>query len=224
MRLDINLASHPYQDVRRILMRWGTLTLILMLCSIGLIWYTVQSWRQARDVNQQIARVRQQIRTLDADRQRALDILERPENKTVAEQSKFLNGLIARKSFSWTRAFMELEKVLPTGLHVLSMNPDLRPDNQLELKLKVGGESREKAIELVRRLEQSQTFKDARLEAERMLETPNDAGDRVEFDISAVYISQPRQAPSVAEAQPAAANGEQTANARGTSKSEAARQ
>ncbi len=48
-----------------------------------------------------------------------------PQNKSVVENSRFLNGLIARKSFSWTRVFMQLEQIMPPKLHVVSISPEL---------------------------------------------------------------------------------------------------
>ena len=85
----------------------------------------------------------------------------------MVETSKFLNGLIARKSFSWTRVFMQLEQIMPPKLHVVSISPELQPKtNTVEVHLTVAGTSREAAVELVKRLEQSPSFRDARITEE----------------------------------------------------------
>ena len=65
MRLNINLATKPYQDVRRILMRWGGLVLLLAVATVALAWTAVSSWRESRDVNQKIAVLETEIGALD---------------------------------------------------------------------------------------------------------------------------------------------------------------
>ncbi len=66
--------------------------------------------------------------------------------------------MIERKAFSWTRVLENLEKVMPPRVHLVSIHPELDEDNQLALKMMVAGDSRDRAIELVRRMEESRRF------------------------------------------------------------------
>ena len=190
MRLNINLATKPYQDVRRILLQWGGLVLLLALATAALLWTAVGSWRESREVNQKIAVLRAEIAVLDHQQADAIALLERKDNSAVVEDSRFLNGLIARKSFSWTLAFMQLEKILPPRLHVVSITPVLQPaTNTIEVQLTVGGTSREAAIELVKRLEQSPSFRNARIADESSV-SGRDTSDTITFQLAATYIPQ----------------------------------
>jgi type IV pilus assembly protein PilN len=197
MRLNINLASMPYEDIRRMTFRWITGLAVLLLLTAGVCTYALKTWRESRDVNQQIANLRQEIRSLDSEKAAGLALLNRPDNQKTAEQSNFLNQLIARKAFSWTRVFMDLEKLMPPGLHVVSVAPDLTKDNQLQVKMKVGGTSRDRAIELVRRMEDSPTFKQAQVLSEAAPTNPG--SDPIEFEISSVYIPAAASAENEAE-------------------------
>ncbi len=133
MRLNINLATKPYLDVRRVMLR-------------------------------------------------------QPQNIPVLNTSKFLNGLIARKSFSWTRVFMQLEQIMPPRLHVVSISPELQPaTNTVEVHLTVAGTSREAAVELVKRLEQSPSFREARIVEESSIQGTG-SPDTVQFHVVAVYM------------------------------------
>ncbi len=49
MRLNINLATRPYRDVRQFLRTWGTGTVLLALLTVGLCWYTFYAWHQTRN-------------------------------------------------------------------------------------------------------------------------------------------------------------------------------
>ncbi len=194
MRLNVNLATRPYEDVGRFLARWGLATLLLAIVSIGLVYYSIHSWRDSRDVNQQIARMQDEMKKLDQARATAIATLNEPENKVVADQSKFLNNAIQRKALSWTRIFMDLERIMPNQLHIVSITPELNQQNQLLIHLLVAGESRDKAIDLVRRMEESPTFRQAQLHSETMNKAPG-TSDAVQFEITSVYVPGAAEAP-----------------------------
>ena len=185
MRLNINLATRPYEDVGKFLARWGMLTVLLAVLTAGLLFTAVSNYRNSKTLNGQIEDRKQKIAALEKDRSNAIETLSRPENKTVATTSRFFNDAIQRKSLSWTRIFMDLERIMPTGLHVIAITPELNKDNQLGVRLLVGGTSHDKAVELVHRMEESSTFRRAQLHSETMAQgTP----DPVQFEITSIYV------------------------------------
>jgi hypothetical protein len=95
-----------------------------------------------------------------------------------------LNGLIQRKAFSWTRVFEELELVMPSSLHVVSLHPALSDQNQMELEMRVICETRAAAVELVHRMEGSRHFQGAQLVDERS----GESGAGVVASVIAVYV------------------------------------
>jgi len=129
----------------------------------------------------------------DQLRANAEKILNLPENRSTRDQSQFLNALIERKAFSWTRVLENLEKVMPSRIHLESISPQLDEDNQLGLKMMVAGDSRERALELVRRMEESKRFAQTQVISEHFLQATN--GDTEQFEIAAIYIPEPPFAP-----------------------------
>lgn len=205
MRLKINLATRPYRDVRLFLETWGTATALLALLTLGLCWYTFHAWHQTRYSRAQISQVQSEIDKLDSQRQSGIALLNQPQNRQIAERSAFLNGLIARRSFSWTQLFMVLERIMPARLHVTSIAPSLNKRNEIEIHMLVGGDARDQALELVRRLEDSPSFKQPELRSETLTQTTSGtagAGDRVQFDISMVYVPQATAEPAGADKGP----------------------
>jgi type IV pilus assembly protein PilN len=195
MRLNINLASRPYQDLNRFLQRWMIAVGVFAVASIALALFAWHQYSAGREINRQINEQQRQIRQFDEQKAAAVKMLAEPSNKVVADTARFLNLLIAKKAFSWTRVFMQLEEIMPGRLHVVSMTPELTQNNQLMLTMRVAGDSREQAVELVRRLEKSPSFRTATLKSETML-PPDQArgGDTVQFEISALYV--PKVAPA----------------------------
>lgn len=190
MRLYINLASRPYEDARQFWLRWGAAVGVLAVLTLALLYASISGWMSASKDRQLIAKYEQQIAARDQDRLRAEAILNRPENRAVRDRSQFLNDLFERKAFSWTKAFEDLERVMPPGLHVVSIQPATAPENQLQIKLVVAGESRDRALELVRKMETSQEFQQTQIEAEQVNTNSRSPQDNVQFNISALYVPQ----------------------------------
>jgi type IV pilus assembly protein PilN len=190
MRLDINLASQPYEDARQFWLRWGTALTVAAILTLTLVTITVTDWFSARRDQAQIAGLRSEIAQRDRTRQQAEVFLSQPENRTTRDQSQFLNRLIERKSLSWTLVLEDLEKVMPVRVHLVSIHPELDADNQLKLKMVVAGD-RDRALELTRRMEDSRHFSQTYIETESP--AASGSGDMVQFDINGTYI--PETAP-----------------------------
>lgn len=124
-----------------------------------------------------------------------------PVNARILDRAHFLNTLFLRKSFSWTAVMMDLENVLPNGVQVTSIDPQVTPDGNVMIRLRVAGE-RANAVQLVRNLEGSQRFLEPRLTGEAAQtkengtsgaraslgpQAPNAPLPGVEFDILARY-------------------------------------
>jgi len=97
MRLDINLASQPYEDARQFWMRWGTAAGVLGLLTLILLTLDVTGWVDARRDRTSINRAKTMIAQRDAVQANAEQILNLPKNRTTRDESQFLNQLIERK-------------------------------------------------------------------------------------------------------------------------------
>src|SRR6201993_2671705 len=198
MRIDINLASQPYEDARQFWVRWGTALGILGLLTLVLLVLDITGWLGAHKDRVVMAQTRALIADRDRTRAEADRVLNQPENRTTRDQSRFLNELIERKAFSWTRVLENLEKVMPPRVHLTSISPQLDEDNQLGLKMTVAGDSRDRAIELARRMEESRRFAQTNIISERFEKSSGAGGDTEQFDIVAIYIPEPLAAATAA--------------------------
>jgi type IV pilus assembly protein PilN len=187
MRVDINLASRPYEDSGPLWVRWGGALAALVLFTLILLYSALSGWAAARKDRGLIEHRQEQITARDQQKAKAEETLNLPANRGTRDRAQFLNDLFLRKAFSWTKVFEDLERVMPPRLHVVSIHPDKASDNQLKIKLVVAGESRDRALELVRKMESSQRFQQTQIEQESTQpgQTP---GDNVQFDISALYV------------------------------------
>ena len=80
----------------------------------------------------------------------------------------------------------DLEKVMPPRVHLVSISPHVDEDHQLKLTMTVAGDSRDRAIELARRMEESRRFLQTNILREGVVQSQT--GDNVLVEMSAVYL------------------------------------
>ncbi len=193
MRININLASERYEAVRQYLQRIRTLAVVLAVIAALLVGYIVYQRSHTRDIDAKIVKAQQELSELSNEKAQAQAILNKPENRGIADQSEFLNELFARKALSWTRIFSEMERIMPANIHVVSIKPDYTVNNELVVHMVVATDSRDRAVDLVKRMEKSSHFRGPQIVAETVTTNSSDQGSgpgNIQFDIASVYVPQ----------------------------------
>jgi type IV pilus assembly protein PilN len=151
-------------------------------------------------------RLKAQTEAAQLEKQRNEAKMRQPANAEVLDRSRFLNELFLRKSFSWTAVMMDLETVLPIGVQITSIEPQISTEGDVVIRLRVSGE-RDKAVQLVRNLERSKRFLLPRLSTEAQqakqangAQVAPGATPGVEFEVLANYNPIPADAPLVTKA------------------------
>jgi type IV pilus assembly protein PilN len=193
VRVAINLASRPFADIAPALkttrIAMGVLTLVALGLLLGLrALHGKAEAARARDhaLDGKIAKVRQ-------EQQRYQAMMRQPDNARTLEQAENLNRLFDEKAFSWTLAMEDLERVLPAGVQVQTLEPTVK-NGQISVRLRVLG-PRDKDVELVQNLEHSRHFVLPRIVGEsaenaggaNQRPQPVSASSRMDFDILADY-------------------------------------
>ena len=78
MRLNINLASQPYEDAQQFWLRWGTGLGLAIVLTLVLITITISGWFAARRDHATIAAYRAEIAQRDRVRRQAEAFLKPP--------------------------------------------------------------------------------------------------------------------------------------------------
>ena len=165
MRISINLASRPFVELRPLFLRLRILMVLLAIIAIALgVWAHTLQKRLDRSTSQMNA-LRSQTDAAQQERLHNEARMRQPANAAVLDRAHFLNSLFLAKSFSWTAVMMDLENVLPTGVQVTSIEPQVTKTGDVIILLRVSGE-RDRAVQLVRNLEHSRRFLQPRLSGE----------------------------------------------------------
>ncbi len=206
MKVTLNLATRPYADIgpaiKRLRIGMGVLAGLCLLFLLGLHLFDRQaaaSRAQEHSLDGRIARVQ-------FERSAAVAVMRRPENERVLTQAENLNRLFDEKAFSWTLAMEAMERVLPAGVQVTSIEPIRAPDGHITVHVRVVG-PRDHADDLVANLEKSRRFLEPRIVGENaessnnpsQRQEPISLSNRFDFDLLAEY-----NPPTVEEARAAA--------------------
>ena len=194
MRVTLNLASRPFADLgptlKRLRIAMAVLAVLCILFGIGLHLFD----RQAEAVRAREHSLDGRITRIRAERRGAEALMSQPDNARLLSRAQALNRLFDQKAFSWTLAMEALETVLPAGVQVASIEPIRDKEGHISVHLRVVG-PRDRTVELVRNLEKSRRFLQARIVGESA-ESNNSPGQRLEpvspsnrfeFDLLADY-------------------------------------
>jgi type IV pilus assembly protein PilN len=216
MRISVNLATRPFVELRPLFARLRLAMAGLAVLAIALGFWLHFLNKQAQVEQAQMDALKQQTAAFAAERATNERRMREPQNQAVLNRSIFLNDLFAAKSFSWTSVMMDLERVLPAGVQVTSIDPVISAEHTVTIRMRVTGD-RDRVVEMVRNLERSQRFLAPRPANERA-QTKDPAQivrvaqvggpDGVEFEIVSGYNPLPSakvSADAVADAPDAAA-------------------
>ena len=199
MRISLNLATRPFVELRPFFLRLRIAMAALALLAVGFVIGAHLMQKKVDAQQAQLDEVKAQTLQVQQERTRDEKRMHLPENAAVLARAHFLNALFMHKSFSWTAVMMDLETVLPVGVQVTSIEPQVSADGTVGIRLRVGGD-RDRAVQLLRNLEHSQRFLQPRLSTEVSQAKEGQQGNAasangapagplpgVEFDIFATY-------------------------------------
>jgi len=194
MKITLNLASQPYVDLRSVLKRLRLIMLALVVLAIPLFLLLKSAEKKAQSATVRVNRLQNHVLSLEQQQRSYEALMRQPQNAAVLAEASYLNGLFRQKAFSWTATMTELETVLPEGVQVLSLDPEILKNGEVVIHLRVSG-PRDRAIELIQNLEKSRHFASPRLAGETLAQNsgpnnhfePISASTPVNFDILADY-------------------------------------
>ena len=162
MNVRLNLATKPLESQRKFFVSAGLVAFLGSVLFLILGWHVYSELRAQQNLRrkeQDNDHIAAQLTTRRAE----LDsFFARPENARLKDRVAFLNGFIDESSFDWTRMFMDLEKTLPVGVHVVGIQPKL-DKGHMKVHLTVGAVSDEAKIKFLRAMESSPAFSNVEL-------------------------------------------------------------
>ncbi|AMV72778.1 hypothetical protein JCM30471_12940 [Desulfuromonas carbonis] len=157
MNPSLNLATKTYLNRRLLYAGYGVAMLLLLILLAGLGAYFWSCWQESQKLR---AAIVQMERAAQPEVGTAEVRFSAEEYQRLRERIAFFNGVLAKDTFRWTDLLGRLERLVPAGIGLRSIQPDFRGRS-----LRISG--------LARNLDKLQNFLDRLLASE---------------DIAAVYL------------------------------------
>src|SRR6201995_4715899 len=186
MKVRLNLSTKPLQTHRKFLAGAGIVGVVAGLLFIGLGLHVYAVRRGDEVFRERVVAVRSEMVNLERQRAELEQFFSRPENAKLHDRSAFLNTLIDEQSLNWTQMFMDLEKILPAGVRVVSIQPK-HEKGVVEVKLVIGATSDEAKLKFLHALEQSPSFSKVRMVNEKQSQSAPGNNDKIDVELSVVY-------------------------------------
>jgi type IV pilus assembly protein PilN len=187
MRVRLNLATKALETHRRFLAGAGLTAFVASLVFLGLGWHVYSARKDNFEQRARTERMGAEMKKLETQRTELERYFGQKDIATLHDRVAFINTILDARSFNWTLMFMDLERILPGGVHVISIEPKQVPGH-VEVKLSVGAASDEAELKFLHALEESKQFADIRVLDDRpATASGNPSGDQKVVDLTAVY-------------------------------------
>jgi type IV pilus assembly protein PilN len=186
MKVRLNLATKPLETHRKFIAGSTVVGVAAAIVFLSLGWHVYQARKANAEMRAKSANIERQVAELEQRREALERFFALDENAKLHDRASFINSLIDARSFNWTLMFMDLEKVLPAGVRVVSIEPK-QEKGRVEVKFIIGATSDDAKHKFLKALEDSKTFTRIEL-ASTHYATPGTAGDRIVVELTAVYL------------------------------------
>ena len=162
MQVRLNIATKPLESHRRFLVGAGLLAVLGGVIFLALGWHVYSTLRAQEALRHKEEENNNRAALLQRRRKELDDFFAKTENARLKERASFVNGIIDERSFDWTQMFMDLEKLVPVGVHVVSIQPQLEKGHMF-VRLVVAATSDESKIKFLHAMENSPAFSNVEL-------------------------------------------------------------
>src|SRR5712692_1236244 len=188
MRVRLNLATKALETHRRFLAGAGLTAAFAGLAFLWLGWHVYSARKVDAEQRARAARMRQEMAKLDAQRKDLERYFSQKDIASLHDRAAFINTILDARGFNWTLMFMDLERILPGGVRVISIEPK-QVSGRVELKLTVGTINDEAELRFEHALEESKEFTGFRILSVRSANSAggNESGDQKVVQLTTVY-------------------------------------
>jgi type IV pilus assembly protein PilN len=186
MRVRLNLATKPFETHRKFIAGSTAVGVVAAIVFLGLGWHVYLARKADAEMRAKSDKILQQVAELERQRAALERFFALDENAKLHDRAAFINSLIDARSFNWTLMFMDLEKVLPAGVRVISIEPK-QEKGRIEVRLVIGATTDDAKLKLIKALEDSKTFNHIELVTSQH-PTLGTSGDKVVVELKAEYL------------------------------------
>jgi type IV pilus assembly protein PilN len=188
MRVRLNLATKPLESHRRFLVGFSLTVFAAAIVFVALSRHVYVARKADAEFRTRMDKTRQEMGRYEAQRADLERYFAQKEIASLHDRAAFINGIIDLRSFNWTQMFMDLERILPAGVRVISIEPK-QAAGHVEVKLTVGTTGDEAQQEFLHALERSKEFSEVQVQRVfHPIQVGNASSDQKVVQLTVVYL------------------------------------
>jgi type IV pilus assembly protein PilN len=188
MKTHFNLATVPLENHRRFVVGASMLGM-LSLAAMGFLAVSVlHTWRSSRVIRIDISQLESRLQTEQRQQDELRKAFREKDAVKILDRAAYLNGLIEERAFPWTKMFGDLERILPAGVRVVSLQPGRDKQGNVKVIITIGAQNDDVKLKFLQALEASPAFSNVEVTQEaRPTKELNTSGDQVLLQLQAQY-------------------------------------
>src|SRR5713101_6787116 len=187
MKVRLNLATKALETHRRFLVGSGLVAFFAVAAFLGLGWYAYSARAAHSELRARTEKTRLEMEKLESERKDLERYFGQKDIAELHDRAAFINTILDARGFNWTLMFMDLERILPGGVRVISIAPT-QVGGHVELKLTVGAASDEAELKFEHALEESKEFTGVQiLDVRSGTSSGNQTPDQRVVQLSTIY-------------------------------------
>ena len=173
---NLNLSTRPFPAYRLTNLLLAGLLVVLAAITVWQGYWFVRYSSLAGEIRESEKNARVESEALGRRLAELEAQLNTPQAAAKLSEIEYLNGLIARKSFSWTQVFSNLENLVPDTVRLTSLRPEILDNGRTLMHIDVRGRNIEVISEFISALEESPAFESVivSVEEKKDASAPND--------------------------------------------------
>ena len=181
MYVRLNLATKPLISHRRFFAGSVALGLLGLVLLLGLGWRFYTLRKAEENFRARSSKVQQELAAVSKQRDELEKYFDQQQAAGFQDRAKFVVGVLQARSVNWTQMFMDLEKTLPPGVHVVHIQPKFEK-GMVSVHFIVGATNQEAKLKLLKAFENSPSFSHVELLSERVANQPGLDPLTIEFE------------------------------------------
>ena len=162
MKVRLNLATKKLETHRRFLAGAGVTAFFAGIAFLGLGLHVYSARKANAEMRLRTEKARREMAALEAQRKDLERYFSQKDIANLHDHAAFINTILDARSFNWTLMFMDLERILPGGVRVISIAPT-QVGGRAALKLTVGAANDEAELKFEQALEESKEFTEVQI-------------------------------------------------------------